>query len=316
VAAGGSVIGPVFGGLLVGYLSWRWIFFVNVPIGILLLFAIVLFVPASEQLRRSRMDVRGLVMMIGFVLALSLGITSIGNAKTTFADPTFLVPTLAGLALLGAFLRHTVTVPEPFIPVRLLRARGFAVMNVMNILWGGMGFGIAASLTPLYAEQRYHLKALDAGTLLTARGIGALAVGALAAMSLRRTGYRLPLIVGFGVSAIGTALMAIYPLWGISPYTWLAVGAGISGLGNGTANPASRNALLQVAPNDVAAVTGLRQMFAYIGIIFSVSIATAILNRSGNPGLTQVHLLWVVVGVLIFVLIPLAFRVPEHKGSW
>jgi EmrB/QacA subfamily drug resistance transporter len=316
VAAGGQVIGPVFGGLLVGYLSWRWIFFVNVPIGILLLVGIVLFVPTTERLRRSRMDVRGLIMMVGFVLALSLGITSIGNAKTTLADPTFLVPTLAGLVLLGAFVRHTVTVPEPFIPLRLLRTRGFAVMNVINVLWGAMGFGIAASLAPLYAEQRYHLKALDAGTLLTARGIGALAVGALAAMALRRTGYRLPLIVGFIICAIGTALMAIYPQWGISPYTWLAVGAGISGLGNGMANPASRNALLQVAPDDVAAVTGLRQMFAYVGIIFSVSIATAILNRSSNPGLTQAHLLWVVVGVLVLVQIPLVFRVPEHKGSW
>src|SRR5262249_17259379 len=154
-------------------------FFVNVPIGVLLICGIVLFVPASkEPRRRSRRDVTGLVMMVGFLMALTFGITSLGNAKTTLADPTFLVPTLAGLALRGAFLRHTVTVPEPFIPVRLWRARGFAVMNSINFLWGGMGFGVAATLAPLYAEQRYHLKALDAGTLLTARGIGALAVGA------------------------------------------------------------------------------------------------------------------------------------------
>ena len=316
VAAGGQVIGPVFGGLLVGYLSWRWIFFVNVPIGIVLLCGIILVVPTSQSLRKSRMDVPGLVLMTGSILALSFGITSIGNANTTFADPVFFVPMLIGVALLGAFIRHTVTVPDPFIPLRLLRAKGFAVMNIINVLWGGLGFGIAASLAPLYAEERYHLVALDAGTLLTARGIGALAVGALAAMALRRTGYRLPLITGFTISAVGTALMAIAPRWGVSPYTWLAVGAGIAGLGNGMANPASRNALLQVAPDDVAAITGLRQMFAYVGIIFSVAIATAILNRSANPGLTQAHLLWVVVGALVFVMVPLVFRVPEHKGRW
>lgn len=316
VAAGGQVVGPVIGGLLVGYLSWRWIFFVNVPIGILLLWGIVVLVPVTQERRKGRIDVHGLLLMSGFVLALSFGITSIGNARTTIADPEFFVPTLAGLAFLGAFVRHTVTVPDPFIPPRLLRAKGFAVMNIINILWGGMGFGIAATLAPLYAEERYHLVALDAGTLLTARGIGALVIGALATMALRRSGYRLPMIVGFIVSAVGTALMAIYPQWGISPYTWLAVGAGIAGLGNGTANPASRNALLQVAPDDVAAITGLRQMFAYVGIIFSVSIATAILNRSGNPGLTQAHLLWVVVGVLLVVMVPLVLRVPEHKGNW
>ncbi|MCL2393501.1 MAG: MFS transporter [Acidimicrobiaceae bacterium] len=316
VASGGQVVGPVFGGLLVGYLSWRWVFFVNVPLGILLLWGIVQFVPTSEQGKRSRTDVRGLMLMTGFILALSFGITIIGNAKTTFADPVFLVPTIAGIAFLCAFARHTVTDADPFIPMRLLRARGFAIMNVINALWGGLGFGIAATLAPLYAEQRYHLVALDAGTLLTARGFAAMTMGALATMALRRSGYRLPLITGFSIVALGTALMAIAPPSGISPYTWLAFGAGISGAGVGVMGPASRNAVLQVAPDDVAAITGLRQMFSYVGIIFSVSIATAILNRSGNPAVTQAHLLWVVVGALLFVMVPLSFRVPEHKGSW
>jgi uncharacterized membrane protein len=66
----------------------------------------------------------------------------------------------------------------------------------------------------------------------------------------------------------------------------------------------------------VAAITGLRQMFVFTGIIFSVSIVTAILNRSANPGLAQAHLLWIVVGILIVVMVPMALRVPEHKGTW
>jgi hypothetical protein len=57
-------------------------------------------------------------------------------------------------------------------------------------------------------------------------------------------------------------------------------------------------------------------MFVFMGIIFSVSTVTAILNRSADPGLAQAHILWVAAGVLLAVMVPLVFRVPEHKGSW
>jgi EmrB/QacA subfamily drug resistance transporter len=315
IASGGQVIGPVVGGVLVGYLSWRWIFFVNVPIGLALLGAVVRLVPDSPRTARSRTDIRGLLLMGLFVLAANFGITSIGNRNTAVYDPAFVVPEVIALAALCAFVRHTRRSAEPFIPVRLLRARGFAVMNSLNLLWGVVGFGLA-SLAPLYAEDRYHLAPLSAGTLLAARGVGAIVVGAAAAMALRRTGYRIPLAAGFTVVAIGSAAMAISPELGLSPYVWLSIGAGLTGLGNGMANPASRNACLQVAPGEVAAITGLRQMFVFTGIIFSVSTVTAILNRSADPGLAQARILWVAAGVLLAVMVPLAFRVPDHKGSW
>jgi EmrB/QacA subfamily drug resistance transporter len=315
IASGGQVMGPVIGGILVGYASWPWIFLVNVPIGIGLLGALVKFVPDSPRVARTRTDVRGLVLMGLFILAANFGITSLGIRGTTLYDPVFLVPGAGALVALCLLIRHTRRSAEPFIPARLLQARGFAVMNSLNLLWGIVGFGVA-SLAPLYAEDRYHLAALSAGTLLAARGVGAIVVGAAAALAIRRTGYRVPLMAGFAVVAIGTAVMAIAPRFGLSPYAWLSIGAGITGLGNGIANPASRNACLQVAPDEVAAITGLRQMFVFTGIIFSVSTVTAILNRSADPGLAQTHILWVVAGILLVVMVPLVFRVPEHKGSW
>jgi EmrB/QacA subfamily drug resistance transporter len=216
IASGGQVIGPVVGGILVGYLSWRWIFFVNVPIGIVLLGALVKFVPDSPRTGRSRTDIRGLVLMGLFILAANFGITSIGNKDTAVYDPVFLVPEAFAVVMLCLFIRHTRRSAAPFIPMRLFRAKGFAVMNSLNLLWGVVGFGLA-SLAPLYAEDRYHLTPLSAGTLLAARGVGAIVVGAAAAMALRRTGYRMPLAVGFTVVAIGTAAMAISPQLGLSP---------------------------------------------------------------------------------------------------
>jgi EmrB/QacA subfamily drug resistance transporter len=315
IIAGGQVAGPVIGGLLVGYLSWRWIFFVNVPIGVTLLCLASRFIPESRLLVSGKIDGRGLVLMALLLLAANFGITSLGNSHAAIDDPIFLVPEVCAIGLLCLLVHHMRRATAAFIPMRLLRGKGFAVINTENLLWGVVGFGVA-SLVPLYAEQRYHLPVVSAGTLLSARAVGMIAMGTIAAFALRRTGYRLPMIAGYSVVAVGTLLMSLAPKWAISPYLWLSVSAGITGLGNGMANPASRNASLQLAPDEVAAITGLRQMFTYIGMIFSVSIVTAILNHSASPGVTQEFILWVVAGILLIVMVPLVFRVPEHKGTW
>jgi len=122
--------------------------------------------------------------------------------------------------------------------------------------------------------------------------------------------------VGFAMVAIGMALMSVAPRFGISVYIWLSVTAGITGLGMGTAAPASNNATLQLAPDQVAAIAGLRGMFRQCGGIFAVSISTALLNRSLEPGMEMAHIIWVFAFVLAFLAIPLVYMVPDFKGKW
>jgi EmrB/QacA subfamily drug resistance transporter len=315
IQAGGQVAGPVLGGLLVGYWSWRGVFFVNVPIGMVLLCLTLRFIPESRLRTSTKTDLRGLLLMSSFVFGAIYGITNLGNGRTAIDDPTFVVPETCALALLFLFLRHTNRATAPFIPMRLLRGKGFAAMNAVSLLQGVVTFGVAA-LVPLYAEQRYKLPALSAGTLLTSRAVGAVGVGVLAALFLRRTGYRLPIMVGFTVVALGTLLMSVAPRWGLSPFVWLSLCTGIIGLGLGAINPAASNACLKLAPDQVGAVVGLRSMFLNLGVVFAVSITTAILNRSTNPGVAQAHVFWVVAGIIFLVVCPLVFRVPEHKGTW
>src|SRR6202030_4614173 len=119
------------------------------------------------------------------------------------------------------------------------RGRGFGVMNLINLVYGAAALGFSA-LVPLYAQNRYHISALGAGTLLTARAIGMIAVAGVAAMALRRTGYRWPMILGFVILAGGLLMMATRAP--ISPYGWLAIGAGLTGFGMGLSVPASNNA--------------------------------------------------------------------------
>ena len=79
-------------------------------------------------------------------------------------------------------------------------------MNVLNVFYGTAALGFGA-LVPLYAENRYHIHIANAGTLLSARAIGMICIAAAAAMMLRRTGYRLPMIVGFTAIAVGLVML-------------------------------------------------------------------------------------------------------------
>jgi MFS family permease len=219
------------------------------------------------------------------------------------------------MAILGSilFVRHTKRHPSPFIPRRFLTGRGFGVVNIINVIFGAAALGFTA-LVPLYAEERYGIHALAAGTLLTARALGMIALSGLSVMALRRTGYRLPMVVGFIVIATGLVLLAVDPAH-ISPYVWLSIAAGVTGIGLGTSQPASNNASLQLAPDDIAAIAGLRGMFRQSGAIMAVSITTAILARSSDPGLAQAHV-FVVFAIMLLATIPLIFLLPDHRGRW
>jgi len=310
----GGIVGPVLGGLFVNYWTWRGIFLVNVPVGIVLIALTWRFIPLSARRPSSRIDVTGILLLAGLIVSGMFGISYLGSGDVPLYSPVF----LGCLALAGVlghrFLRHARTDPAPFVPYRLLRGRGFGIMNLINYLYGAAALGFAA-LVPLYATDRYGIAALASGTLLTARAIGMITVAGLAAMALRRTGYRWPMIVGFAFLAGGLVMMATAAP--ISPYGWLAIGAGLTGFGMGLAVPASNNASLQLAPEQIAAIAGLRGMFRQSGAITAVSVTTALIARStgAQAGIAQAHVFLVFAAILL-LMVPLVRLVPEHHGSW
>ena len=155
---------------------------------------------------------------------------------------------------------------------------------------------------------------LGAGTLLTARAIGMILIASISVMMLRRTGYRIPIFIGFAAISAGLVMIAIVPA-GVSPYAWLAVGACVTGLGMGLSLPASNNASLHLRPDAVSAVTGLRGMFRQAGGIAAVSVATAIAAQGSSPG-TALAYIFVVFAAILLLSTPLILRVPEHRGTW
>jgi EmrB/QacA subfamily drug resistance transporter len=311
----GAILGPVLGGVFVTYWSWRGIFLVNVPVGITLILLSLRYIPRDAARGRApgRFDLTGMALLGVGALAAMIAISYLGGEGAQARSPLFVVPVAAAVVALGLFVRHVGRTADAFIPARLLYGKGFGTVNVINMLFGGAAAGLGA-LIPLYAINRYGIDVLDSGLLLSARGAAVILCSSLAAFALRRTGYRRPMYVGFLLTGIGMLALSLAPI-GLSAYAWLAVAAGVTGVGIGTANPATRNASLQLAPEQSATIASLRTMGRQTGSITAISVATAILAGSSNPGHAQA-VVYGVFGLLLLAGLPLVARVPEHRGAW
>lgn len=313
----GAMIGPIFGGYLVGYWSWRDVFYVNVPIGLLIIVLALRFVPRDpvRAARRAQgLDVFGVALLGCGLLAGMLGISMLAEMQPS--EPLWSALALLGFAaaMIGAFFRHIRRARAPFIAPRLIYGRDFGAVNLVNMTYSGIVIG-ALALIPLYATSRYGISVLRSGTLLTAQGVAALVFSLLAVAALRRTGYRLPLYVGSVVTVTGFVLLAMPPALGVSPYAWLAFATFLLGAGAGIINPATRNAGLQLAPESSAMLAALRTLSLQIGTICTISIVTAILSHQSDAGRT---LAWTFAFLAAFriLIMPLAGRVPEQRGAW
>lgn len=313
----GAMIGPFFGGLFVAHWSWRGVFFVNVPIGIAIVFFALRWIPRDAPLAR-RMSIAtdgaGMALLGSGLLAGMLAASWLGEPESPVGALGVAAAAAVALAALWAFFRHIASSAEPFIAPRLIHGTGFGAVNLVNASFGGLTNG-AMVLLPLYAINRYAIDALGAGTLLVVQGAAAIALSFSAAMLLRRTGHRLPLYVGGGAIAFGLLLLAIAPVGGATPFGWLAAASFVIGAGRGTINPASRNAGLQLAPEHSSTLAALRTASLQVGSITTVSVVTAILARFGDPGLAQAFV-YAALAVLLAAAMALIARVPEHRGTW
>lgn len=312
----GVVIGPIFGGLLVTWLDWRWVFLINVPIGALVMLLAWRFIPHDRprDFARVGMDRVGAVLLGIGLTAGMFAISYLGERDVSLASPALLGAVgVAALAFRG-FLRHIGRAPAPFIAPRLIHGRGFMAVNVLNVVYG-CTIACAGTLTPLYAVNRYGLNALDSGTLLVAQGGAAIVTSFAAALAIRRSGYRAPIYVGGAITIVGVALLALPPPPPLSAYAWLAAVCFLLGLDGGLLNPASRNAGLQLAPDHSAMLTALRAMAQSLGAITMISIVTTVLALAADPARAQAQI-YVGVAVALTVLLLLVHRIPEHRGSW
>jgi EmrB/QacA subfamily drug resistance transporter len=313
----GGIIGPNLGGWIVERYSWRYIFYINVPIGIVLIVFSWLFLRGTMSFDRLRIDYQGAAIFIGAIFSIMLGLNSIAEYSTAFARGVAVVLIVTGLGLIWYFFRHEKRSANPILDMELLKSRPFLAANLFNLLLGATTFGVF-SFTPLYAISVYELSTLGSGMILTPRSLGGIAAAAVTSFSLTRWGYRKPMIWGMIIASITTVVLGqglpssnVVDLIG-GKVIFLASVLLIAGIGVGMMMPPSNNACIELMPEKVATITGLRGMFRTVGGVLGISLITMILHLSSNP-VTGFRIAFTSFGLGMILGLPLIFMTPDGR---
>jgi len=226
------VLGPAVGGLLLAEAGWRWIFFINVPIGVLAIVLVLRWVPATPPSpgAAARFDVRGFALISPGLAALVYGCSAAGD-HGGFTSPAAWGPVVAGLVSVTAFVLYSLrTRIQPLLDLRLFRDRAFAVAMLNAALMGATLFG-AMFLLPLYFQQAHGFSPLRAGLVLAPQGVGTAISTFLAGRLTNRTGPRVLVMTGTAVATAATLPLAL--VGAHTPAAALAAPLFLRGLGLG-----------------------------------------------------------------------------------
>jgi EmrB/QacA subfamily drug resistance transporter len=310
------IFGPVIAGLIIGNISWRWIFYVNVPMCLAGLVLAWRHLPASRPRGgASRIDLVGLMLLPPALVALLYGLAEV-STEGGFGHAGVIIALGAGIVLLAAYCMHALrTSATPMVDLKLFRARTFTGATALLFLAGLSIYG-AMLLLPLYFQQVRHDSALTAGLLMVPQGLGSIAPRTLAGKLTDRIGPRLVVLAGIALAAIGTIPFA---LAGLHTNYWL-LGAAlvVRGAGLGLATIAVMAGAFQgLSREQVPHASSATRIVQFVGGSFGAAVLVAvILDRqaaahaaAGAAGLATAyaHTFWWCVGFTAVALIPALF---------
>jgi EmrB/QacA subfamily drug resistance transporter len=226
----GPILGPILGGWLVDDISWRWIFYINVPIGIVALVASLRILPKDKPQPAHGLDLLGLVLLSPGLALLIYGLAETAT-EGGFGSAKVLAPMIAGALLIAAFVRHALRVDEPLIDLRLFADKTFAAAAATMTLFALAFFG-AMLLMPLYFQTVRGESAFDAGLILAPQGLGAMLTMPLAGKLVDRIGPGRIVLAGMTLIVIG--FLAFTQVQADTSYWLLEVSLFVMGMGLGS----------------------------------------------------------------------------------
>jgi EmrB/QacA subfamily drug resistance transporter len=325
----GPILGPILGGWLIEDVSWRWIFYINVPIGAVALFLGLKVLDRDEPKATQRLDIVGVLTLSPGLAALIYALAKVPEHNGVDSVEVY-GPGLAGIALIVAFLWHAGKIPYALIDLRLFRNRGFAVASAAMIFFAFAMFG-AMLLFPLYFQRIRHEGTLDAGLLIAPQGIGAMLAMPIAGVITDRFGAAR--IAQLGFVPILAGRMAVFTQIGTDTSYWTtSIGLFVMGLGMGLSMMPIMTAALQTLRESAVgsgstSLNIIQQVGASMGTaLLSVLLTNATTDRiddlSGPPTPDAVlgaqadafgATFWWALGLLAVALLP-ALLLPRGQS--
>jgi EmrB/QacA subfamily drug resistance transporter len=270
------IFGPVIAGLIISNISWRWIFYVNVPMCLAGLVLAWRLLPATRPPRgAAHIDLVGLVLLPPALLGLLYGLAEVSSDRG-FGHARVLIPLAIGIVLLAAYGVHALrTSATPMVDLKLFRSRTFTGASTLLFLAGLSIYG-AMLLLPLYFQVVRHDSALVAGLLMVPQGVGSIAPRTLAGKLTDSIGPRLVVLAGIALAAIGTIPFA---LAGLHANYWL-LGAAlvVRGAGLGLATIAvMAGAFLGLSREDVPHASSATRILQFVGGSFGSAVLVALI---------------------------------------
>jgi EmrB/QacA subfamily drug resistance transporter len=271
------ILGPVVGGLILQNLHWSWIFFVNVPIGVVAAFLGVRMLPDSELGEAGKLDWIGLALLATSMPLIVYGLSEIATEES-FTAPTVIWPIVAGLILTVVFGWHALRAERPLLDVRLYANRIFGAASLTTFGLGAALFG-AMILVPLYYQQVRHESVIVTGLLVGPQGLGMLLVSPWIARMTDRFG-------GGRVAVVGVSLLTLssLPLCFIGPDTsipFICVVLLLRGVGIGLSFiPTTTVAFASLRTDQLSDATPQMNVLQRVGGAIGTAVLAVVLQRA------------------------------------
>jgi EmrB/QacA subfamily drug resistance transporter len=280
------IAGPILGGWLIGTASWKWIFLINLPIGILTIALAAVVFPRDQPARSETFDFVGALLLSPGLATFLFGVSTIPR-RGTVADRHVLIPAVIGIALIAAFVVHALRrTDHPLIDLRLFQNPVLTHANVTMVLFALAFFG-AGLLLPSYFQQVLHETPMQAGGHMIPQGLGAMLTMRLAGPIVDKRGPGKVVLVGIALIVVGLSTFAFGVARQAQYMPTLLVGLAVMGLGMGcTMMPLSVASVQSLAPHQIARGTTLmsvsHQVGGSMGTALMSMIVTGQFNKSEN----------------------------------